>query len=153
MQWSAQNESIGRQKPGDRFAKHRDIRSTLREEFVNAVKQMSTHHLESATALLRKFLESRNRGANSVRIDCENRDWVILPFDDSIQRSSRGLRNMQKNQRLAMHWDIVAFALWTSNRQQGKLTLVSCLNSTAKANASHCKFETTDRIVWLGKTI
>ena len=70
---------------------------------MNAVKQMSAHHPESATALLRKLFKSRDCGANSVGINREDRKRVVLPFNDSVQSGSRSFRDVKKNQRLAVH--------------------------------------------------
>src|SRR5207249_7578561 len=70
---------------------------------MNAVKQMSAHHQESATALLRKLFKSRDCGANSVGINREDRKRVVLPFNDSVQSGSRSFRDVKKNQRLAVH--------------------------------------------------
>ncbi len=71
---------------------------------MDAIREMSPHDLQSSAPLLGKRLESCGGRANSVGIDCENRKRIVLPFDDPVQRRSRGFRNVEENQRFASHY-------------------------------------------------
>src|SRR6476659_9755652 len=69
---------------------------------MDAVEQMSAHHLQAATARFRKSLESFRGRPDSMRIHRVNRKRAVLPFDDPVEGRPRGFGNVKKNQRLAI---------------------------------------------------
>src|SRR6476620_10558274 len=69
---------------------------------MNAVEQMSAHHLQAATARLRKSLESFRSRPDSMGIHRENRKRAVLRLDNAVQGRPRGFGNVKKNQRLAI---------------------------------------------------
>src|SRR5678816_2193538 len=70
---------------------------------MNAVEQMSAHHLQAATTCFRKSLESFRGRPDSMGIHRENRKRAVLPFNNPVQGRSRGFGNVKKNQRFPIH--------------------------------------------------
>ena len=70
---------------------------------MNAVEQMSAHHLQAATARFGKSLESFRGRPDSMGIHRENRKGAVLPLDNSVKGRPRCFGNVEKNQRLAIH--------------------------------------------------
>ena len=104
MHWvkrPALNKIIGREKSGHGFAQHRDISGALRKKLVDAVVANVRAPCANAGGVASEsFLQPLGRGPDPIRIHCENREWIVLPLDDAIERRPRRLRNVEKDHAL-----------------------------------------------------